>query len=125
MEEVKKNADEEKFTAVVEDARMKSDGEKLMLIIALLVSIGKSSQKIYETYQIENPNFQAKWIGRKNARALSVACGFEELPENVSELIGKKLLITLELTYDGELKIKKYEKLSDEPVEGGSASVLF
>lgn len=125
MEEFKKNADEEKYTAVVEDAHMKSDSEKLMLIVALLVSIGKSTQKIYETFQIEHPSFQAKWIGRKNAKALSVACGFDALPENVSELIGKKLLITLELTYDGELKIKKYEKLSDEPSEGGLASVLF
>lgn len=125
MEEFKKNADEEKFTAVVEDARMKSDGEKLMLLVTLLLSIGKSTQKIYETFQIEHPNFTAKWIGRKNARALSVACGFEELPDDVSELIGKKLKITLELTYDGELKIKKYEKLSDEPAESGSASVLF
>ena len=125
MEEFKKNADEEKYTAVVEDAHMKSDSEKLLLIVALLVSIGKSTQKIYETFQIEHPSFQAKWIGRKNAKALSVACGFDALPENVSELIGKKLLITLELTYDGELKIKKYEKLSDEPSEGGLASVLF
>ena len=125
MEEFKKNADEEKYTAAVEDAHMKSDSEKLMLIVALLVSIGKSTQKIYETFQIEHPSFQAKWIGRKNAKALSVACGFDALPDDVSELIGKKLKITLELTYDGELKIKKYEKLSDEPVESGSASVLF
>lgn len=124
MEEVKKTADEEKFVAVVEDARMKSDREKLMLIVVLLVSIGKSTQKVYETFQLENSNFQAKLIGRKNAKALSIACGFEKRPTDVSELIGRKLQITLDLTADGDLKIRKYEKLEDG-LETCSDDVLF
>ncbi len=116
---------EQKFTAVVEDAHMKSDAEKLMLLLVLSVFIGTTEQKIYETMLIDHPNLQAMIIGRRKAKALSVACGYERRPEDVSELIGKKLQVTLELDYDGEFKIKKYEKLEEELPNAESEDVLF
>lgn len=115
---------EKKFNAVVEDAHMKSDAEKLMLLVVLAITIGKTTQKIYETMQIEHPSLQSMMIGRKKAKALSVACGFERRPEDVSELIGKKLQITVELDEDGELKVRKFEKLEELP-DGESDEVLF
>lgn len=116
-------------TGTVLDAYYKTDEQEKKLVVKLgLLFSDINTQYVWETMCIEHNNLQSVMIGRNKAYKLALACGLPERPEDASVLIGKKVQVTFGVDSNGNIRIKKYDKLNESRTvkdEGNIGKDLF
>lgn len=110
-------------TGTVLDAYYKVDGQVKKLVVKLgLMFSSDNVQYVYETMCIEHADPKTFMIGRNRAYKLSLACGLTARPDDPSVLIGEKVQVSFNIDDNGNIRIKKFDKIDGMKVEEVEAS---
>jgi len=78
------------------------------------VTDDKGTGLVFNCFNIEHPSEKVREIGHRELSALCVAVGIDNLTDP-SQLLAKRVKVTIQADKEGEPRIRRYDKAADAP----------
>ena len=84
------------------------------LFTRLQVTDDEGTGLVFNCFNIEHPSEKVREIGHRELSALCVAVGIDNLTDP-SQLLAKRVKVTIQADKEGEPRIRRYDKAADTP----------